>query len=261
MTTDLNEIRKKCKLSLLSMYKQANAGHIGSSLSCLDILIFLYFKQLDENDKFILSKGHAAAALYVVLAESGKIDKSLLDSFYKDGTRLAAHTPCNREIKEIIFGTGSLGHGLSLATGLMLASKYTKRNYKVYTLLSDGDCNEGSTWEAALFASHHKLNNLITIVDRNGLQGFGESKEIIDLEPFVDKWRSFNFDVYVAENGNDFRCLQQVFERLAFNDKKPKCIIANTIKGNGISYMENKLEWHYLPMSDEQYQLAIKEIE
>ena len=259
MNDNLKEIRKSCILTLLSLYKKANAGHIGSSLSCLDILIFLYFKQLNAADKFVLSKGHAAAALYTVLAKAGRINKKLLDSFYMDGTFLAAHTPCNRQIKEIIFGTGSLGHGLSLSSGLAFATKFTNKKYNIYTILSDGDCDEGSTWEAALFASQHKLSNLIAIIDNNGLQGFGRTTDVFDLEPLVDKWESFNFDVYVATNGNDFNCLEDTFNQLDFNNNKPKCIIANTTKGNGVSYMENKMEWHYLPMSDEQFQQAIKE--
>jgi transketolase len=259
MRNNLQEIKRSCILTLLTLYKKANAGHIGSSLSCLDILIYLYFKQLNSTDKFVLSKGHAAASLYTVLAKAGRIKKELLDSFYLDGTFLAAHPPCNREIKEIIFGTGSLGHGLSLSSGLALASKFTHKKYNVYTILSDGDCDEGSTWEAALFASQHKLNNLIAIIDNNGLQGFGRTSDVLDLESLVDKWKSFNFEVYTAENGNDFSCLEKTFKQIDFNNEKPKCIIARTTKGNSVSYMENKLEWHYLPMSDEQYQQAMKE--
>jgi transketolase len=259
MSNNLHEIKKDCILTLLTLYKKVNAGHIGSSLSCLDILVYLYFKQLKEEDRFILSKGHAAAALYVVLSKLGRISQAQLDTFYMEGTFLAAHTPCNRQINEIIFGTGSLGHGLSLSSGLALATKFTSRKYNVYTILSDGDCNEGSTWEAALFASQHKLNNLIAIIDSNGLQGFGNTKNIIDLEPIVDKWKTFNFDVYVANNGNDFSCLDHTFNKIDFKNAKPKCIIAKTTKGNGVSYMENKMEWHYLPMSDEQFQQAIKE--
>jgi transketolase len=259
MQKSLKDIKKDCILTLLSLYKKANAGHIGSALSCLDILIYLYFKQLNTSDKFILSKGHAAAALYTVLAKAGRINNELLDSFYIDGTYLAAHTPCNRKINEIIFGTGSLGHGLSLASGLAMASKITNKNYNVYTIISDGDCDEGSTWEAALFASQHKLNNLISIIDNNGLQGFGSSSDILNLEPLVDKWKSFNFDVYIADNGNDYSCLEETFKQLDFSNEKPKCIIAKTTKGNSVSYMENKMEWHYLPMSEEQYQKAIME--
>jgi len=260
MEENLQRIKKDCFLTLLSLHRKANAGHIGSSLSCLDILIYLYFKQMQDDDRFILSKGHAAAAFYTVLEKAGKIDSTLLESFYRDGTWLAAHPPCNRQIKEIIFGTGSLGHGLSLAAGIAFATRFTNKNYKVYTILSDGDCNEGSTWEAALFAGQHKLNNLIVIIDKNNLQGFGKSKDILDLEPLTAKWKSFNFDVCIAENGNDFNSLEKSFRSLNYQSQQPKCIIANTVKGNGVSFMENKIEWHYLPMTAEQYQQAIGEI-
>ncbi len=247
-------------MNLLGLYKRANAGHIGSSLSCLDILLYLYFYKMNQEDKFILSKGHAALALYVVLYESGKISLQELETYYNDGTLLAAHPPTNRRIKEIIFGTGSLGHGLSLSTGLALSNRYNEKKFNVYCVLSDGDCNEGSTWEAALFAGQHHLNNLTVIIDQNHLQGFGESKNVINLEPFVKKWEAFNFDVVVAENGNQFESLDTAFSSADIHSLKPKCIIAKTVKGHGVSYMENKMEWHYLPMSDEQYKIAIDEI-
>lgn len=255
---ELETYKKECLLNILRLYKKANAGHIASSLSCLDILFFLYFKQMLDNDHFILSKGHAALGLYVVLAAKGKISSDELETFYQDGTLLAAHPPCSGKLNGVVFGTGSLGHGLSLATGIALSTRYTGKNDKVYCLISDGDCNEGSTWEAALFSGHHKLNNLITIIDNNGLQGFGSTKDVIEMAPLKTKWESFNFDVYIAENGNDLDCLQKVFKSIEFDNPKPKCIIAKTIKGNGVSFMENKMEWHYLPMSDDQYFKALQ---
>lgn len=257
---DLEIKKKECLINILRLYKKANAGHIASSLSCLDILIFLYFKQMGDNDHFILSKGHAALGLYVVLAALGKISPFELETFYEDGTQLAAHPPCNGKLNGIVFGTGSLGHGLSIATGIALSARFTGKDDKVYCVISDGDCNEGSTWEAALFAGHHKLKNLIIIIDNNELQGFGRTHEVIDMAPLKSKWESFNFDVYIAEDGNDLKCLQKVFQSIQFDDTRPKCIIAKTIKGSGVSFMENKLEWHYLPMSDEQYIQAIKQI-
>jgi transketolase len=242
------------------MYKKANAGHIGTSLSCLDILLYLFLYKMTPVDKFILSKGHAAAGLYAVLAEAGRIDKSLLDTFYKDGTNLAAHPPCNGAIKDIPFGTGSLGHGLSLAAGMAFSTKFSKKKFKVYCVISDGDCNEGSTWEAALFAAQHKLDNLIVIVDKNNLQGFGKTKDVINLDPLYKKWEAFNFDVVTASNGNDFLSLEKAFNKMKLKkSKKPKCIVANTTKGSGVSFMENKMEWHYLPMNDKQYKKALKE--
>ena len=259
----LIEIRKQCLETLLTLYKKANAGHIGSSLSCLDVLIYLLFKKIQSEDEMIiLSKGHAAAALYTTLAKAGRMQEKLLDTFYEEGTILAAHPPCNNLIKAIPFGTGSLGHGLPLSAGLVFSQKFTGKNFNVYCLLSDGDCNEGSTWEAALFAAHHNLQNLTVIVDRNNLQGFGYSEEILNLEPLIDKFTSFGFNTVYAENGNDFDSLHSAFKTIKKDiSSKPKCIIAKTVKGSGISFMEDKMEWHYLPMTDEQYELALIEVQ
>lgn len=258
---EFKEIRKNCLVEILKRYKEANAGHIGSSLSCLDILVFLYFFYMHENDKFILSKGHAALSLYVVLVKSGYLDEAVLDSFYKNGTLLAAHPPCSGKLKGVDFGTGSLGHGLSLAAGLAFANRFTKKQNNVFCVLSDGDCNEGSTWEAALFAAQHKLSNLYVIVDNNHLQGFGRVEDVLNSEPLAEKWQSFNFDVSIAENGNDFHSLDAAFKTLEQKKSdRPKCIIARTVKGSGVSFMENKMEWHYLPMNDEQYACALKEV-
>ena len=254
----LKQIKKNCQKMILEMHKTANVGHIGASLSCLDILLWLFFCTMKETDKCILSKGHAASALYSTLAETGRIPKEMLDTFYKEGTMLAAHPPCNGTIAEIPFGTGSLGHGLSLASGFAFSQRYTGKKYNVYCIISDGDCNEGSTWEAAMFAAQHKLENLTVIVDYNCLQGFGFSKDIINLEFIDEKFRSFGFETLVANNGNNFEDLENAYKNLSFG--KPRCIIAKTTKGSGISFMENKLEWHYLPMNEEQYQQAINEV-
>ena len=258
---ELQKMKQECLLTLLGLYKKANAGHIGASLSCLDILLFLKFKVMNEEDILVLSKGHAAAALYAVLAKHGDIPSKELESYYQDGTSLAAHPPCNNKIKGIRFGTGSLGHGLPLATGLALSTRYTGRKFRVFCVISDGDCNEGSTWEGALFAAQHKLDNLTVIMDNNGLQGFGRTGEILGLEPLEAKWKSFNFEVQTAADGNSIESLEKALDTLNTKDsEKPKILIAKTIKGNGVSYMEDKMEWHYLPMSDEQYQTALREI-
>ena len=257
---EIEQIKRDCRHKILSLYKKANAGHIASSLSCLDLLIYIFFRKLQQEDKFILSKGHAALALYVVLAKAGFFPESLLETYYHDGTLLAAHPPCSKKLNGVIFGTGSLGHGLSLATGLAFSNKYTGKRFTTYCIISDGDCNEGSTWEAALFAGQHKLNNLVVLMDNNRLQGFGKSEEVINLEPLKEKWESFNFEVSIATVGNDFESIDQAFNLLDKNSDKPKIIIARTVKGSGVSYMENKMEWHYLPMSDEQYLTAINEI-
>ena len=256
--TALNESRRRTARTILEMYKRANAGHIGSSLSCLEILLDVFARAAPE-DHLILSKGHAAAGLYAVLADAGRLDPKLLETFYKDGTLLAAHPPCGRQLPSIPFGTGSLGHGLSLATGLAFSQRFSKKNFHVYAVLSDGDCNEGSTWEAAMFAAHHKLERLTVIVDRNGLQGFGSTSDVIELEPFADKWRSFGFEVSVAEDGNDFTSLGLAHAAIDSHAGRPRCIVARTVKGSGVSFMENKMEWHYLPMNDEQYATALSE--
>ncbi len=259
--TTLDNIKHECLITMLNMYNKAKAGHIGSSLSCLDILIFLYFSRMEKDDEFVLSKGHAAAALYTILERAGKITKDDLLSYHTNGTLLAAHPPCSGKLNGLTFGTGSLGHGLSLATGLALSTRFTKKKSRIYCVISDGDCDEGSTWEAALFAAHHKLNNLTVIIDNNGIQAFGKTKDVINLDSLKKKWEAFNFEVVVAKDGNDFESISKSFETLdSINSPKPRCIIAKTVKGNGVSYMENTIESHYLPMSDEQFRLAIDEI-
>jgi transketolase len=258
MSQSLAEIRQRCVDQLLRLYQSAHAGHIGSSLSCLEILVELCFRRMAANDVVILSKGHAAGALYTTLSLSGRMPEAALETFYQDGTLLAAHPPCSGQIQAIPFGTGSLGHGLSLACGTALAQRFTGKRCHVYAILSDGDCNEGSTWEAALFASHHQLSQLTVIVDLNGLQGIGYTKDILNLEPIADKWRAFGFAVAVAENGNDFASLARAHEQLQ-GAPGPRCVIARTVKGHGVSYMQNRMEWHYLPMKDEQFHQALQE--
>jgi transketolase len=264
----LKLLKRDCIETLLQLYKKANAGHIGSSLSCLDILLYLFDQQIkvERGDQLVLSKGHAAGALYVVLSRFGLLSEDL-QSFYQDGTLLAAHPPCTRKIEAIPFGTGSLGHGLSLATGIAFAQKFesvttpSQRQKKVFSVLSDGECNEGSTWEAALFAGHHKLRNLVVCVDANGLQGLGATRDILDLEPFEAKWKAFNFDTYVIEDGNNFNQLHEAFQRLENrSNDQPVCLIARTCKGAGVSFMENQFQWHYLSMNDQQFQEALREI-
>jgi transketolase len=255
----LAEARQQCAAKVLELYKTAGVGHIGSSLSCLEILVDLCFQRMGGDDVLVLSKGHAAAALYTTLSLSGRLPEADLSSFYRDGTLLAAHPPCSRRIQAIPFGTGSLGHGLGLACGIALSQRFTEKQFNVFTVLSDGDCNEGSTWEAVLFASQQKLSPLTAVVDLNGIQGIGYTKDILNLEPFADKWRAFGFSVAVADNGNDFADLAQAYQQVA-NSPGPRCVVARTIKGHGISYMADKVEWHYLPMKDEHYAQALSEL-
>jgi transketolase len=255
----LNQQRQACAETLLGLYHRAHAGHIGASLSCLEILVDLCFGRMRPEDKLLLSKGHAAAALYTVLAKSGRLDEAELETYYQDHTRLAAHPPCSGEIPAIPFGTGSLGHGLSLSAGLAFSQKFTGKSFEVFCVVSDGDCNEGSTWEAAMFAAHQKLKNLTVIMDANCVQGFGTTREVCNLDPLEDKWRAFGFETQVAGNGNAFEDLAAAFGRFSPQPAGPRCLIARTVKGHGVSYMENKMEWHYLPMNDEQYQQALQE--
>jgi transketolase len=258
--SDLPARRLQCTRRLLALHKQANAGHIGSSLSCLEILVDLCFQRMVGDDVLLLSKGHAAGALYTTLSLSGRMPETSLDTFYQNGTLLSAHPPCSGEIASIPFGTGSLGHGLGLACGVAFSQQFTGRRFQVYAILSDGDCNEGSTWEAVLFASHHRLSNLTVILDLNGIQGIGYTKDVLNLEPIADKWRAFGFAVAMAENGNDFGSLARAHEQLS-NAKGPRCLIARTIKGHHVSYMRDRIEWHYLPMTDEHYTQALAETE
>jgi transketolase len=254
----LTDIRQRCAEKLLRLYYKVHVGHIGSSLSCLEILVELCFRRMGEDDVLILSKGHAAGALYTTLSLSGRLPEAALETFYQDGTLLAAHPPCSGKIKAIPFGTGSLGHGLSLACGTALSQRYTGKRFHIYAVLSDGDCNEGSTWEAALFAAHHQLAQLTVILDLNGLQGIGSTKDILNLEPVADKWRAFGFTVAVAENGNDFTCLSRAHDQLR-KAPRPRCLIARTTKGHSVSYMQNRMEWHYLPMDEAQFIQALEE--
>lgn len=216
-----------CGKTVLALHKKANSGHIGSSLSCLQILVDLAFRRMQTNDRLILSKGHAASALYTVLARSGRIPLSALDTFYVDGTKLAAHPPCSGPFESIPFGTGSLGHGLSLAAGFVFSQRYTKKTDRIFCVLSDGDCNEGSTWEAALFAGHHRLENLTVIVDANGIQGLGSTQSIMSLEPLEQKWKSFGFETVVVEDGNSLADLDRAFGKLKAA-AAPLCLIART---------------------------------
>jgi transketolase len=258
-STRLSDIRRQCAVTMLELFKRANAGHIGTSLSCLEILVDLCFLRMARDDALVLSKGHAAAALYTTLSLSGRLPEAELSTFYKEGTLLAAHPPCSGKIRAIPFGTGSLGHGLGLACGLAFSQRFTKRPFRVFAVLSDGDCNEGSTWEAVLFAAHQNLSTLTVVIDLNGIQGLGHTRDILNLEPIVDKWRAFGFAVGVAENGNDFDSLALAHESVE-SSGGPRCIIARTVKGHGVSYMANRVEWHYLPMGDEQYATALAEI-
>lgn len=249
------EIVTRAKLRLLRLHYEKRVGHIGGNLSALDCMLFLYHKVLMDDDVFMLSKGHAAGALYVSLWSAGILTDADLDGFHQDGSRLAGH-PVGGWCPAIPFSTGSLGHGLSLSAGISLGKKMKSEKGRVFCLLSDGELEEGSTWEALIFTAHHRLNNLTILVDANGLQGFGKTTEIASLEPLVDKLRPFGFDVHEI-NGHDPSEMESVF---ASESKTSKIVILRTVKGKGVSFMEGKMEWHYLPLSEEQYIQAVKEV-
>ena len=234
------------------MYKKANAGHVGCSLSCLEMTVFVKFDQMKAEDELILSKGHAAALLYSVWAEDNIISEKELETFYQNGTHLSAHPPVNK-IKGIPFATGSLGHGLSIAAGLGLAGKLKKNDKKIFCITSDGELNEGSTWEAALFISHHNLKNVVWLVDRNYLQGFGRTEDTMKMDPLDKKLESFGFQVEAAD-GHDFDSLKGAVAR--FRDERPLAIICNTIKGRDLA-LQDTVDCHYLPLTDADYQKLI----
>ena len=252
-------LQGQLRLRVLELYYKANAGHIGCSLSCIDLMIGSLLTEKKENEAFILSKGHAAAALYVCLNYSGEISDVQLDTFYKNGTTLSAH-PAPRQHKGIPFATGSLGHGLPIGTGIAQANKMLENGEYVYVLMSDGETNEGTTWEAAHYATSHNLNNLIVLIDKNGLQGFGNTSDIMGDSADVHKWRALGFEVAEID-GHDVNTIVSTIRALKQStNAKPKAIIANTIKGKGVNYMENRMEWHYLPMSKDLYEQAKEDV-
>jgi len=240
------------------MHFEAGVGHIGGNLSSLEILLCLYHRVLQPTDQFVLSKGHAAGALYTTLWSIGELTDEELKTFHKDGTRLSGHPPVG-SIPAIIFSNGSLGHGPGQAAGLALAKKLRGEPGHVFCLCSDGEWNEGSCWESLIFAKQQKLGNLTFIIDVNGLQGFGTTKEVADLEPFADKFRAFGWRA-VQVDGHDIDSLSASLTPSS-KQKWPRAVLARTRKGSGVSFMEGKMEWHYLPMSPAQYAAAVKEIE
>ncbi len=250
---------------ILEQSKRANVGHIGSALSIADIIAVLYSKVLnipsyeDENrDRFVLSKGHAALALYAALYLKGFMLKDSLDKYCADDSIVAVHP--EHSLPGVEFSTGSLGQGVTFATGAALASKLRNKNNRIFVLMSDAECNEGCVWEAVMFAAHHKLSNLIIIVDDNKQQAFGYTKDVINLNPLEERFKSFGVNV-VSIDGNNEKDILESLNNLNMKKGQPHVIIAHTIFGKGVSYMENKIKWHYWPMSDEEYKVALKEIE
>jgi transketolase len=237
---------------LLQMHFEAGVGHIGGNLSCLDILLTLYHDVLGGDDTFVLSKGHAAGALYVALWSIGALDDSDLRQFHGEATLLGGHPPF-RGIQQIPFATGSLGHGLGLAAGVALGQKLKGRAGRVFCLTSDGEWNEGSSWEALIFIKHRRLDNVTLIVDLNGMQGFGNTREIADLTPLKEKFQAFGFHT-VDVDGHSPAGIADV---LSGCGAAQRVVIANTRKGHGVAFMQDRFEWHYLPMTETQYREAV----
>ena len=263
---ELEKISFFLRKKIIEISYQAKAHHIGSELSCIDILVALYFNIMNissktPNDKnrdfFILSKGHAALALYVTLMKKGFFSENYLKKeFLSDGGALGGHPDKNSQLG-IEVSSGSLGHGLSIGAGIALANKKDGNPGKAFVLLGDGECNEGMVWEALLFASHQKLNNLMAIIDYNKLQGFGSTKDILNLDPLKEKLESFGWNTKEV-NGHDIKSIINTSKELFEEKNKPSLLIANTIKGKGIHSMENKFESHYEVLDEKKYLDIIK---
>jgi transketolase len=267
--TDLELQQKsvKYRLNLLKYIKMAKAGHTGGDLSCADILNVLYndvlnvspetFKDINR-DRYVQSKGHAVEILYVVLADRGFFPESDLETMCRYKSPYVGHP--TRKVNGIEFNTGALGHGLTISTGIALAAKKDKAPYRVFTLLGDGELAEGSNWEAAMLAAHYELDNLVAILDHNTLQITGRNSEVCNPYPIIEKWEAFGWNV-IEVDGHNIAELRKAFEGIPTINGKPTFIIANTIKGKGVSYMEDIKKWHHGVPSDNEYEIAIKELQ
>lgn len=254
----------KIRRIILEQSKRANVGHIGSCLSVTDIISALYGTILNitdpdnpNRDRFVLSKGHAALALYAALSLKGWITAEQLNTFHGDGSLLGVHP--EHQLHGIDFTTGSLGQGISFGVGAALAAKMQQSERRIFVLMSDAELNEGSTWEAVMFAGQHQLDNLYIIIDMNGQQALGYTKDILDLHSIADKWGMFGWHVEEV-NGHDQQAIIAAVDKGVTVDRKPHVILAETVFGKGVSYMEHQIKWHYWPMSDDDYSIALQEI-
>lgn len=263
----LQTIALKIRNDIIEQVHSAKSGHPGGSLSIADIITYLYFKEMNidpdnpqaaDRDRFVLSKGHTCPALYAALAERGYFSTELLKTFRGLDSILQGH-PDMKHIPGVDMSSGSLGQGISAACGMALAAKLDKKDYRVYSILGDGEIEEGQVWEAFMFASHYKLSNLCAIIDRNGLQIDGRCEDVMSTEPLEDKMRAFGFNVLVID-AHDFDQIERAFEAARAQKDKPTVIIANSVKGKGVSFMENVVSWHGSAPNDEQYEQALKEL-
>jgi transketolase len=262
---ELNALANRLRISTLEMISQAGSSHVGTNFSMIDLLACLYGEilRVDPNDpqsptrdRFVLSKGHGCASLYVALAETGFFPKAWLETFYQNGSVLSGHVT-HAGVPGVELSTGSLGHGLPVSVGMAMSGKRRGIDYQVYCLLSDGECDEGSNWEAILLAAHHGLNNLTAIVDYNKIQSLASVAETIGLEPFADKWTSFGWEV-LSIDGHDVSAICEALRRE--RTEQPRVIIADTVKGRGVSFMENSVLWHYRTPRDQEFADALAEL-
>lgn len=265
---ELAKIANEVRRGIVTGVHAAKSGHPGGSLGAADIMTYLYFEEMDvdpanpnraERDRFVLSKGHCAPALYAVLAERGFFSKEELETLRHIGSRLQGHPNMN-DTPGVDMSTGSLGQGISAAVGMALAAKHWGDSYRVYTLLGDGECEEGQVWEAAMFAGNHDLDNLVAIVDHNGLQIDGSIDEVNSAMPLADKFRAFKWHVIELADGNDMAQIAAAFAEARKVSDSPVAIIAETVKGKGVSFMENQVGWHGKAPNDEQFEQAMAEL-
>ena len=261
------ELAKKIRLDAIKMVSHAHASHIGGILSCADIIAVLYADIADINpdnienvnrDRIILSKGHNGVAIYAALGELGFFDRDWLATYGDNGSRFSCHIS-HKKVPGVEISTGSLGQGVGVACGMALAAKLKGCPYHVYAIVGDGECNEGSVWEMAMLAAQYGLSNFTVVVDRNGMQAMGKCSDIMDTEPLSEKWQAFGWKTVEVENGHDHDSLREAF--FAGHDGKPKVILAHTVKGKGVSFMENELLWHYSDPQGDDFVKAIEEIE
>jgi transketolase len=250
---------------ILEQSKRAGVGHIGSALSIADIIAALYGGVLrignladPERDRFVLSKGHAVLAVYAALFLRGWLTEDALNSYCGDGSLLGVHP--EHALPGVDFSTGSLGQGLPMGVGSAFAARLQRSQRRVFVLVSDAECNEGALWEAVMFAAHHRLANLVAIVDLNGQQALGNTEDVLSLTPLAARWRAFGWDVHEVD-GHDVAGLARTIGSLDVRSGPPHVLVAKTVFGKGVSYMEGQLKWHYWPMSDEEYRQALAEIE
>jgi transketolase len=263
MTADVTALAPRIRTSIIEESYRAGVGHIGSALSIADILAVLFGQVLniddeEDRDRLILSKGHAALALYAALAATGRLSSEELASYCSEGTALGAHP--EHVVPGIDFSTGSLGHGLSIGAGAALGARLQGSMRRSFVLISDAELNEGSVWEAVMFAAQQRLGRLVTILDLNGQQALGYTRDVLDLEPVADRWRQFGWLVDEVD-GHDLDQLTRSIDVDADPHARPRLVIARTTFGKGVSYMQGKIEWHYLPMSDEHFAQAMEELE